>query len=138
MRRTYRELIRLPTFEERFEYLRLNGVVAKATFGFDRYINQLLYKSREWKHFRNDIIIRDESCDLGIPGREILIRPIVHHINPITVEDVENHNPIVFDPNNVILVTHDTHNAIHYGDESILAPLPISRSKGDTCPWKVY
>lgn len=145
--RSYLELITIPTFEERFDYLQLKGAVGKETFGYDRYLNQVLYNSREWRRFRDQIIVRDNGCDLACEDHEILgardkegklHRPkiIVHHINPITVEDVLERNPIVFDPNNVITTTMNTHNAIHYGDETLLVTSPIERSKNDTCPWR--
>lgn len=134
--RTYSELITFPTFEERFKYLQLKGIVGKDTFGYDRYLNQVLYHSTEWKRFRNEIIVRDNGCDLACKGFEIYGRILIHHINPITIDDVINRSPIVFDPENVICVTHNTHNAIHYGDENQLIISPIERSKNDTCPWK--
>lgn len=136
MIRTYSELIQLPTFEERFEYLRLDGSVGKATFGYDRYLNQILYNSPEWKRFRRDIIIRDNGCDLACEGYEIRGRIIIHHINTISIEDIVNRNPMVFDPENVITTTHNTHNAIHYGDKELLVTVPIERSANDTCLWK--
>lgn len=138
MIKTYRELIRLETFEERFEYLRLGGVVGHETFGFDRYVNQTFYKSKEWRRTRHDIIVRDSACDLGILDREIYDRIIIHHINPITIEDIENRNSCTLDPNNLICVSHQTSNAIHYGDKNLLMTLPTERRRGDTCPWKVY
>ena len=135
--RTYSELIQLPTFEERFQYLRLNGVVGEETFGYDRYINQLLYqRNRQWKSIRDKVIIRDNGCDLGILGREIYDRIIVHHMNPITLEDIENESPFVFDLEYLISTTHNTHNAIHYGDGNLLLRDPIERTKNDTCPWR--
>ena len=134
--RSYSELIRIPTFKERYEYLRLFGKVGKETFGYDRYLNQVLYTSDEWRRFRRDIIIRDNGCDLGCEGYELQSIIIVHHINPITVEDVLNRSHMVFDPDNVISVSHNTHQAIHYGDESLLPLLPVERSRYDTCPWK--
>ena len=134
--RNYTELIAIPTFEERFRYLQLNGQVGKDTFGYDRYLNQILYNSQEWKRFRDKIIIRDNGCDLACEGYDIHGRILVHHINPIRVDDVVNRNPIVFDPENVVCVTHNTHNAIHYGDESLLILAPVERTKNDTCPWK--
>lgn len=134
--KTYSELITLPTFIERYEYLRLGGKVGEETFGSNRYLNQILYTSGEWRSFRDDIIIRDCGCDLGCEGFEVNSRIIVHHINPITVEDVINRHPKVFDPENVICVSHNTHEAIHYGDESLLPLLPKPRSKNDTCPWR--
>lgn len=136
MNRSYSELITLQTFEERFEYLKLNGVVGKETFGFDRILNQILYKNPKWRRKRNDIIIRDNACDLGIEGREIYGPVLVHHINPITVEDILNDNPMVYDDENLICVTRNTHNAIHYSDEDILVKDPIERKPNDTCPWK--
>lgn len=134
--KTYSELIAIPTYEDRFRYLQLQGAVGKDTFGYDRYLNQVLYNSQEWKRFRNEIIIRDNGCDLAFEGYDIHGRILVHHINPITVDDVVNRNPLVFDPENVICVTHNTHNAIHYGDESLLITAPIERTRNDTCPWK--
>lgn len=134
--KTYSELIAIPTYEDRFRYLQLQGAVGKDTFGYDRYLNQVLYNSQEWKRFRNEIIIRDNGCDLAFEGYDIHGRILVHHINPITVDDVVNRNPLVFDPENVICVTHNTHNAIHYGDESLLITAPIERTRHDTCPWK--
>ena len=136
MDRSYSELITIPTYEDRFHYLQLNGAVGKDTFGYDRYLNQILYNSKEWKRFRDEIIIRDNGCDLAFEGYDIHGRILVHHINPIIVDDVVNRNPIVFDPENVICVTHNTHNAIHYGDESLLIAAPVERTKHDTCPWK--
>lgn len=134
--RSYSELISIPTFEERFEYLRLDGRVGAETFGFDRYLNQKLYRSQKWKRIRDSIIIRDNGCDLACEGYEIHGKIIIHHINPITVEDIINENSIVFDPENLISTTHSTHNAIHYGDESLLITGPIERRANDTCPWK--
>ena len=137
LHRSYHELARLSTFEERYEYLRLSGMVGQATFGSDRYVNQILYKSSEWRSFRNQVIIRDNGCDLGIPGRDIIgDRIIIHHINPLTVEDVENKSSVIFDLDNVICVSHNTHQAIHYGDQSLLPKDPVERSPNDTCPWK--
>lgn len=134
--KTYSELITLQTFEDRFNYLQLRGKVGKSTFGYNRYLNQILYNSYEWRRFRNEIIIRDNGCDLACDGYEIYGRALIHHINPITVEDIVNHNPMVFDPENVITTVHSTHNAIHYGDESLLPKSPIERKQNDTCPWK--
>lgn len=136
MIKTYSELIAFPTYEERFRYLQLKGAVGKDTFGYDRYLNQILYNSQEWKRFRDKIVIRDNGCDLACEGYDIHGRILVHHINPIRVDDVVNRNPIVFDPENVVCVTHNTHNAIHYGDESLLILAPVERTKNDTCPWK--
>ena len=136
--KTYSELISLKSFEERFEYLRLNGRVGKDTFGYNRYLNQYLYQTSEWRNeFRPKIIVRDNGCDLACKGYEIRgTRILIHHINPITVADIINRNPMVFDPENVITVTHNTHNAIHYGDTSLLILGPIERSANDMCPWK--
>ena len=134
--RTYSELITIPTFEERFEYLKLNGLVGLETFGHDRYLNQILYNSPEWRRFRPEIIVRDNGCDLACEGYEIFGKILIHHINPITAKDILNRNPKVFDPENVITTVHNTHNAIHYGDENLLITVPIERSRNDTCPWK--
>ena len=134
--RTYSECIALPTFLERFEYLKLGGSVGEATFGFDRHLNQTLYRSPEWKRFRRDMIIRDMGCDLACEGREIAGKVLLHHINPLTVDDVVKRHYCIFDPENVICVSLDTHNAIHYGDEELLVLEPIVRTKNDTCPWK--
>ena len=136
MIRNYTELSKLQTFEERFNYLKLNGIVGKETFGYDRYLNQILYQRPEWKSVRNKVIIRDNGCDLGIIGREIQNRIIIHHMNPITVEDIKSRNPIVFDPEYLISTVHRTHNAIHYSDEDLLPKNPIERKPNDTCPWK--
>lgn len=137
MSRTYSELSKLKTFEERFEYLKLSGEVGRETFGYDRYLNQMLYKMPEWKSARDKTIIRDNGCDLGIQDREIQGRAIVHHMNPITVEDILNRNPKVFDPEYLITTVHKTHNAIHYGDERLLvSSAPVERTQNDTCPWK--
>ena len=134
--KTYSELITLPTFEERYRYLRIRGCVGKETFGHDRYLNQILYTSPEWKSFRRKIILRDDGLDLGCEGFNIFGRILVHHINPITVEDVLNRSFKVFDPDNVICCSHNTHQAIHYGDESLLPLLPPERKPNDTCPWR--
>lgn len=134
--RTYSELIKLPTFKERFRYLKLNGKVAEETFGFDRYLNQQFYKSNEWLELRDYIIIRDCGCDLGIEDREIYKRIIIHHMNPITKYDIINRTDMLLNPEYLICTTKRTHDAIHYGDESILYDLPIERTKNDTCPWR--
>lgn len=136
MIRTYSELITIPTFEERFEYLQLKGSIGKETFGFDRYLNQQLYRTKEWRSIRDKVIIRDDGCDLGVEGYDIVGRILIHHINPITLDDILKGNPIVFDLENLICTTHNTHNAIHYGDESLLITAPKERCKNDTCPWK--
>lgn len=134
--KTYSELIRLPTFRERFLYLKIGGRVGEATFGYDRWLNQQFYQSKEWRRLRNYIIDRDNACDLGIPGREINRYVIIHHLNPITKQDILDRNPLVLDPENLICVTDKTHKAIHYGDESLLYIEPVERSMFDTCPWR--
>lgn len=136
MIKNHSELIQLPSFEERYRYLKLSGIVGKETFGYDRYLNQILYKSDAWKHFRRDMIVRDNGLDLGCEGYEIYDRILIHHINPITAEDIIRRKPNVFDPENVISTSHITHQAIHYGDESLLVLAPSERSKNDTCPWR--
>lgn len=137
MIKTYSELSKLKTFEDRFNYLKLDGVVGQDKFGFDRHLNQFLYhNSSDWKATRRKVIIRDNGCDLGLCGYEIYDRIIVHHINPITIDDLLNRNPDIFNLDNLICVTHSTHNAIHYGNDSILITSPIERTKNDTCPWK--
>lgn len=134
--KTYSELITFPTFEERFQYLRLDGVVGEDTFGFDRYLNQIFYRSQRWKKIRNYVIIRDHGCDLGVEGYEIHGRILIHHMNPITIADIENESAFLVDPEYLISTVHNTHNAIHYGDENLLMTAPIERSKFDTCPWR--
>ena len=134
--RTYSELIKIPTFEERFKYLNLDGKVGEETFGFDRYLNQVFYKSDEWKSIRNEVIIRDNGCDLGIEDREIHGRIIIHHMNPITVDDIIHRNEDILNPEYLICVTDNTHKAIHYGDEDLLIKDLIERTKNDTCPWR--
>lgn len=134
--RTYSELILLPTFKERFRYLQLNGKVGEETFGFDRYLNQRFYKDPEWIRIRDEIIIRDEGCDLGIPGREIHSRIIVHHMNPIRKEDILRRSDFLLNPEYLICTFKATHDAIHYGDESKLFTMPIERKPNDTCPWR--
>ena len=126
----------METFDERYRYLRLSGSVGKETFGFDRYINQLFYKDPEWLSARDIVIVRDNGCDLGIDGYKIYGKVIVHHMNPITMDDILNRNPDIFNPEFLITTTHNTHNAIHYGDEGLLITAPIERTKNDTCPWK--
>lgn len=134
--RTYSELITLPTFEDRYRYLQLNGAVGKDTFGFDRYINQQFYRSKEWQRIRDEVIIRDNACDLGMEGYEIHGRIYVHHMNPIMVQDIQSNSDYLMNPEFLICTTHRTHNAIHYGDENLLARAPIERTKNDTCPWR--
>lgn len=135
--RTYSELITLPTFEERFNYLKLKGQVGKDTFGFDRWLNQIFYRDPEWKSVRDYVIVRDNGCDLGIDGYEINGRILVHHMNPISKEDILERSKYLLDPEFLISTVHNTHNAIHYGDEDLLIKTPIERTKNDTCPWKV-
>lgn len=134
--KTYSELITLPTFEERFKYLKIGGKVGVDTFGFDRYLNQIFYRSDEWKSIRDEVIIRDNGCDLGIEGREIYSRIIVHHMNPITKDDILNRSDFLLNPEFLICTIKLTHDAIHYGDSSILLTEPVIRTKNDTCPWK--
>lgn len=137
MIRTYTELSKLKTFEERFNYLKLNGQVGSETFGFDRHLNQAFYKSKDlWLPLRDEIIVRDEGCDLGIEGRDIYGRIIIHHMNPITIDDILNRTEFLLNPEYLICVTKRTHDAIHYGDENLLYKDPIERTKNDTCPWK--
>lgn len=133
--RRYSELCRIQTFEGRFDYLKLHGVVGESTFGFDRYLNQVLYRSSEWKRVRNAVIVRDDGCDMGL-GDYPANRIIVHHMNPLSVEDLENRSDMIFDPEFLICVSFDTHNAIHFGDETLLPKLPVERKTGDTCPWR--
>ena len=133
--RSYSELRRLDDINERFSYLRLNGQVARETFGFDRYINQMFYQSEEWRQIRRHVIIRDEGCDLGIPGYEIHGHVYIHHMNPMTAADISSGDPRILDPEFLITVTHQTHNAIHYGNESLLPRVFVERRPGDTKLW---
>lgn len=135
--KSYKELILLPTFKERYAYLKLGGRVGADTFGFDRYINQQLYqRNPKWKKARDLVIIRDNGCDLGMEGHEIYGKIIVHHMNPITMDDILKERDWIFDPEFLICTTHNTHNAIHYGNEDLLTIAPIERASNDTCPWK--
>jgi len=134
--RTYSELITIPTFEERYKYLRLGGRVGKETFGFDRYLNQIFYNSNEWKSIRDFVIIRDGGCDLAMEDREIHGRILVHHMNPIDQDDIVHRSKYLLDPEYLICTVKNTHDAIHYGDESLLILPPIERTKNDTCPWR--
>lgn len=134
--RTYSELMRLPTFEERFRYLKLDGLVGKDTFGFDRYLNQEFYRSKEWKEIRDFVIVRDNGCDLGMDGYEIVGRIYIHHMNPITVNDIVHSSDFLLNPDYLVCVSHNTHNAVHYGDENLLVTAPVERRKNDTCPWR--
>jgi hypothetical protein len=133
--RSYSELRRLTTFEERFQYLSLVGQVGAATFGFDRWINQHFYRSREWKQVRDLVILRDNGCDLGISGYEIHHGLLVHHMNPILPEDLARGEQWILDPEYLVTTTHRTHNAIHYGDESLIRRPPVERRPGDTKLW---
>lgn len=133
--RTYSELSRLDTFADRYHYLELRGVLGESTFGFDRWINQRFYRSQEWKFVRNRVIIRDNGCDLGIPGYEIHSGLLVHHMNPISLDDLKHGEEWIIDPNFLITTSLQTHNAIHYGDESLLPRDPIVRRLGDTKLW---
>ena len=133
--RRYSELKRLDTFEDRFKYLVLRGQVGEATFGFDRWINQEFYRSREWHRLRDEVIVRDNGCDLGVPGYEIHDRLLVHHINPMTLEDIEHGDDVILDPQYLITTTHRTHNAIHYGDPRQLPRQLVERRPGDTKLW---
>lgn len=136
-KKTYSELIQIPTFIERYRYLRLGGKAGELTFGNERYLNQILYKSPEWKKVRREVIIRDEGLDMGVDGYSIRGIPIIHHINPITVEDIVDRNEKVFDMENLITVSRRTHNAIHYGDEELLTiDELIERRPNDTIPWR--
>lgn len=134
--RTYSELITLPTFEERYRYLRLGGRVGEDTFGFDRYLNQIFYRSEEWRAIRDEVIIRDGGCDLGIEDREIFGKILVHHMNPIRQEDILRRSKFLLDPEYLICTVKNTHDAIHYGDESLLILPPVERTEYDTCPWR--
>lgn len=136
MTRSYSELIQLPTFEERFSYLQLNGAVCADTFGFDRIFNQKFYRSKEWRDLRNYIISRDNGCDLGIEGHDIFDKIIIHHMNPISLRDIEEATDYLMNPEYLICVSHNTHNAIHYGTEEQLTKNPIERRPGDTCLWR--
>lgn len=135
--KTYTDLVKMDSFEERFRYLKLNGQVGKETFGFDRYVNQIFYRSPEWKSVRDFVIVRDKGCDLGSPDHEIHGRILIHHMNPISLEDIVTRSDLLLNPEYLISVSHLTHNAIHYGDESLLPQDPIERKPFDTCPWKL-
>lgn len=126
----------LPSLKERFQYLRLDGSVGEETFGFDRYVNQRFYTSREWKAIRDLVIVRDNGCDLGVPGHEISGKVYIHHMNPIRVKDISDTSRTLMDPEYLVCVSHKTHNAIHYGDEKLLDHDPVERNRNDTCPWK--
>lgn len=134
--RTYSELIKIETFEERFDYLKIGGYVGEETFGSDRYINQMLYKMPEWRAARRKVVVRDKGYDLGVEGYDIVGKVMVHHMNPITVDDIVNRLDYVLDPEYLISSSFMTHQAIHYGSEELLPEAPIERSKNDTCPWR--
>ena len=134
--KTYSELILLPAFEERFKYLRLDGRVGEDTFGFDRYLNQLFYRSYEWKKIRDHVIIRDNGCDLGVEGYDIYGKILIHHMNPIKPEDLINVPDEIMNPEYLVCVSKRTHDAIHFGDASLLPALPVERTPNDMCPWK--
>lgn len=133
--KTYSELITLPTFMDRFNYLKIGGAIGKETFGNNRWVNQRFYQSREWKRVRDFVIVRDNGCDLGIEGLEIPGRIMVHHMNPIALNDIEDSTEFLLNPEFLISVSYDTHNAIHFGDSSLLPKDPIERKPYDTCPW---
>lgn len=136
MIRCYKDLSRLESFMERYQYLKIHGKVGEETFGLDRYINQSLYKSQRWKNIRSQVIIRDNGCDLGVDGHEIDRYIVVHHMNPITLEDIEEERDVVFDPEYLICCTSRTHQAIHFGDEGLLPKDYIERRPNDTCLWR--
>lgn len=134
--RTYSELSQFSTFKERFEYLKLDGIIGEDTFGFDRYLNQIFYKSKEWEAVRREVIIRDNGCDLGLDGYEIRGKILIHHMNPIRQRDILRRSELLLNPEYLITTVLSTHNAIHYGDENLLPILPQERSRNDTCPWR--
>lgn len=134
--RCYSELSKLISFKDRFEYLKLNGKIGEDTFGFDRYLNQNFYKSNDWKKVRDFVIVRDNGCDLGIEGRDIFGKILIHHLNPITINDIKNGNEVLLDSEFLISTTIETHNAIHYGDDHLLILDFVERKKNDTCLWK--
>ena len=136
--RTYSELITLPTFEERYRYLKLYGRVGEDTFGFDRYLNQIFYKSKEWRSVRDYVIARDNGCDLGIEGHEIFGKILIHHMNPITKTDILERSDLLLNPEYLICTIKNTHDAIHYGDENLLITTPKERTKNATCPWNIF
>lgn len=132
---TYSELIQIPTFIDRFRYLKLSASVGEETYGWDRYLNQTLYKSKEWRETRERIIIRDDGCDLAHPDYLIGGRILIHHLNPITKRDILDRNPLIFDPENLVCISHITHEAVHYGSEDLLMKDPVERTPGDTKLW---
>lgn len=136
MIRCYKELKRLKTFKERYEYLKIGAIVGEMTFGYERYLNQSFYKSREWRDIRNEIIVRDNGCDLGIEGYDIYDKIIIHHMNPIIIDDIVDFNEDIINPEYLICTSLDTHNAIHYSNDTMLRNMPLTRTPNDTCPWK--
>ena len=134
--RSYSELSEIDDFLGRYNYLRLGGRVGSDTFGYERYLNQFFYRSQEWKAIRDFVIVRDQACDLGIPGRELNSKIYIHHMNPISVKDLEQRTDILLNPEYLITVSFETHQAIHYGDENLLMKDPVIRTKYDTCPWR--
>lgn len=134
--RRYSELVQLKAYDERFRYLKMSAQVGQSTFGFERYLNQSFYKSREWQDIRHEVIIRDNGCDLGVEGYDIFDKILIHHMNPITQIDILERNPDILNPEFLICVNHRTHNALHFGDETILKDVIIERTPWDTCPWK--
>lgn len=136
MIRTYSELSTLTSFKDRFRYLKLDGAVGEATFGFDRYLNQLFYRSQQWRKIRDEVIVRDCGCDLGIEGYEIYKYAMIHHMNPITAKDIQDESDYLLNQEYLITTTQRTHNAIHYGDEDLLFTMPVERTQNDTCPWR--
>jgi len=136
MSKTYSELLLIPTFEDRYSYLKLQGIVGANTFGFDRYINQMFYKSSEWQSLRNEIILRDNGCDLGIIDREIYGPIYIHHMNPLSIDDITTNSKYLLNPEYLICTTQSTHNAIHYGNISSLVFMPKERKPNDVCPWR--
>lgn len=136
MMKTYSELCKLKSFDERFEYLKLRGSVGADTFGFDRIFNQKFYRSVEWKRIRDSVILRDNGCDMGLDGYDIYGKIIVHHMNPICLKDIEEVTAVLINPEYLICVSHETHNAIHYGNENSIVRMPETRKENDTCPWR--
>lgn len=136
MNKSYSELITLKSFQERFDYLKINGFVGDITHGGHRWLNQQLYSSEKWKSTRRRVIIRDNGCDLACSDRQIHGKIVIHHINPITVDDLLNHNPIIFNLENLITVSNETHEALHYSNYDMLQKDYVPRTENDTCPWR--
>ncbi len=134
--RSYTDLCKISDFLDRYKYLRLGGKVGSDTFGYERYLNQFFYRSKEWRAIRDYVIVRDNACDLGVPGRELTSKILIHHINPISVKDLEERTDILLNPEYLITVSFETHQAIHYGDDNLIAKDPVVRTKFDTCPWR--